>query len=152
MRSRYLLAALALLAAPVMAQEKPADNMQLVRDKLKADKKLVVAENMGLSETEAKAFWPVYDAYQADLAKLNERAAAVIKNYAANHKAMTDPVATSMLDEFIAIERDRTGLLQSYRPKFSAVVSPIKVARYYQIENKIRAVINYELASAIPLM
>lgn len=152
MRSRYLLAALALLAAPVMAQEKPADNMQLVRDKLKADKKLVVAENMGLSESEAKAFWPVYDAYQADLGKLNERAAAVIKNYAANHKAMTDAVANSMLDEFIAIERDRAGLAQSYRSKFGAAIPPIKVARYYQIENKIRAVINYELASAIPLM
>ena len=152
MRSRYLLAALALLAAPLMAQEKPADNMQLVRDKLKADKKLVVAENMGLSESEAKAFWPVYDAYQADLAKLNERAGAVIKNYAANHKAMTDAVANSMLDEFIAIERDRAALAQSYRSKFGAAVPPIKVARYYQIENKIRAIINYELASAIPLM
>jgi hypothetical protein len=152
MRSRYLLAALALLAGPAMAQEKPADNMQLVRDKLKADKKLVVAENMGLTETEAKAFWPVYDAFQADQAKLNERAGAMIKNYAANYKAMTDAVANSMLDEFIAIERDRTALLQSYRSKFGAAVPPLKVARYYQIENKIRAVINYELASAIPLM
>ena len=152
MRSRYLLAALTLLAAPAMAQEKPADNMQLVRDKLKADKKLVVAENMGLTETEAKAFWPVYDAYQADLAKLNEKATALIRNYAANYKAMSDAAATSMLDEFIAIERDRAGLLQSYRPKFSAVVPPLKVARYYQIENKIRAIVNYELASAIPLM
>jgi hypothetical protein len=152
MRSRYLLATLALLATPLMAQEKPADNMQLVRDKLKADKKLLVAENMGLTETEAKAFWPVYDAFQADNAKLNDRAATLIKNYAANYKAMSDAAATQLLDEFVAIDRDRSALLASYRSKFSAAIPPLKVARYYQIENKIRAVINYELASAIPLM
>jgi hypothetical protein len=50
------------------AQEKPANNMQILAEKIKADKKLVVANNMGLTESEAKAFWPIYDAYQNDLA------------------------------------------------------------------------------------
>ena len=63
---------------------------------------------------------------------------------------MTDAVAGSLLDEAIAIERDRAGLLTSYRPKFAAVLPATKVARYYQIENKIRAAINYEFARAIP--
>jgi len=36
--------------------------MQILRDKVKADKRLVVAANMDLNEAEGKAFWPIYDA------------------------------------------------------------------------------------------
>ena len=51
------------------AQDKPADNMQILRDKIKADKKLVVATNMELTESEAKGFWPIYDAVSKGIAK-----------------------------------------------------------------------------------
>ncbi len=53
--------ALSLLSLPALAEDKPADNMEILRDKLKADKKLLVAANMGLTESEAKDFWPIYD-------------------------------------------------------------------------------------------
>jgi len=138
--------------APPAAAAAPADNMALVREKLRADKKLLVAENMRLTEAEAAAFWPVYDAFQADLAKLSNNAVSLVTFYANNYRTMSDTAATRMLDQFLALERDRAALLQSYRPKFGAVLPPVKVARYYQIENKIRAVLNYELAKSIPLM
>ena len=137
---------------PISAQDTPADNMNLVREKLRADKKLLVAENMKMTETEAAAFWPVYDAFQADLAKLQTNAVNLVTFYANNYRTMTDTAATRMLDQFLALERDRAALLQSYRPRFGAVLPPLKVARYYQIENKVRAVLNYELAKGIPLM
>jgi len=153
MRFVALLTALTLGAGTVgLAQDKAASNMDLVREKVRADKKLLVGANMGLTETEAKGFWPVYEAYQADIAKLNQRTVKMIGTYADNQKTMTDAVAGSLLDEAIAIERDRAGLLASYRPKFAAVLPATKVARYYQIENKIRAAINYDLASSIPIM
>jgi hypothetical protein len=126
--------------------------MDLVREKVRADKKLLVGTNMALTEAEAKAFWPVYDAYQADLGKLNQRTIKLVSDYAASYKAMTDAVAGTLLDEAIAIERDRATMLQAYRPKFAAVLPATKVARYYQIENKIRAAINYDLAANIPIM
>ncbi len=67
--------AFALVVAPVCAQEKKADasNMEILREKIHADKKLVVAANMDLTEAEAKAFWPIYQEYQAKLTKINER-------------------------------------------------------------------------------
>jgi len=86
----------AALAAPASAQEKPADtNMQILLDKVKADKKLVVSANMDLNEAEAKAFWPIYDAYQKDLQSINERLAKTIVAYAKryNQKALTDDLA-----------------------------------------------------------
>jgi len=152
MRFLAMITVLALGATALQAQDKPANNMDLVREKIKADKKLVVADAMALTETESKAFWPVYDAYQADISKINQRTAKLIQDYAASYKAMTDPVAGKLLDEAIAIERDRAALFATYRPKFTAVIPATKVARYYQVENKIRAAINYELAANIPLM
>jgi hypothetical protein len=128
-----------------------ADNMQILRDKLKADKKLVVAEAMKMTEKEAAAFWPVYETYQKDISALNDRTIKLLQDYATNYGGMTDASAKGMVDSFLKIEKDRIGLMTSYRPKFQKVLPEVKVARYYQIENKIRAVVNYELASEIPL-
>jgi len=105
-----------------------------------------------MTETEAAAFWPVYDAFQADLAKIQNSAIDLVTFYANNYRAMSDTAATRMLDQFLALERDRAALLQTYRPRFGAVLPPVKVGRYYQIENKVRAVLNYELAKGIPMM
>jgi len=148
-------AAAAVLASPaVIAQEKAADNMAIVMEKVRADKKLLVAANMELTEQQAAAFWPVYEAYQKDLAALNNRTGDAIKNYAAayNQGAVPDDVAKKLLAEVLAIEGDELNMRKSYVPKFEKVLPAAKVARYYQIENKIRAAIRYELADGIPLV
>jgi hypothetical protein len=139
-------------AVPALAQDKPADNMEVVREKIRADKKLVVAETMGMTESEAKAFWPVYEAYQKDLAKLNDRTIKLIDDYADNYGAMSDAAAKKLMDEYMAIEAERLKIRQSYLPRFRQVLPEMKVLRYYQLENKIQAVVNYELAASIPLV
>jgi len=142
------------VVSPVVSQDKPADNMQILRDKVKADKKLVVAANMELTDSEAKGFWPVYEEYQKTLATINQRIGKLIESYAADYQAntLTDDKAKKLIDELVAIEQAEGGLQASYAPKLSKVLPGKKVARYLQIENKIRAVIKYELASNIPLV
>ena len=149
-----MVGALVGLAIPAWAQDKAADNMQILQEKIKADKKLVVAQNMGLTESEAKAFWPVYDQYQNDLTAINQRMVGLIQSYAADYRAqsMTDEKAKKLINEFVAIGKAEGGLNESYVPKLSQVLPPKKVARYLQIENKIRAAIKYELAGQIPLV
>jgi len=147
-----LTAIMAFVSIPAFAQDKPADNMELVREKMRADKKLFVAEGMQLTETEAKAFWPIYDSYQKELGKLFDREIKLIQNYAKNYETMSDEVAKSLVDEYMAIEGDHLKLRQSYLPKFRKVLSEKRVARYYQLENKIEAVIEYDIAKQIPLM
>ena len=143
---------LSLSGLPALAQDKPADNMQIVRDKVKADKKLLVAEYMGLTESEAKAFWSVYGNYEKDLSKLNDRTLAMIMDYAKNYQSMTNEAAKKLTDEFLAIQAEQQKLRVSYLPQFRKVLPDIKVARFYQIENKVGAVVNYELATNIPLV
>src|SRR5205809_6441814 len=136
------------------AQEKPADNMQILRDKIRADKKLVVATNMELTESEAKDFWPIYDAYQKDLRKINQRIAKLLESYADDFrgKSLTDDKAKKLIDEALAIEQAEADLKSTYAPRLGKVLPVKKVARYPQIENKIRAVIKYDIAQGVPLV
>jgi len=153
-----LLAVAMCIMAPAFAQsasaDDPAYNMQILREKIKADKKLVVAANMQLTEAEAKAFWPVYEAYQKGLDVINRRTVEMIKTYADdwNAKTMDNEKARKMISTFISIQMDEMLMMQSYSWELNSLLPSTKVARYLQIENKIRAIIKYELAAQIPLI
>ena len=149
--------AIMLLGLPSLAltaQDKPADNMQILRDKIKADKKLVVATNMELTESEAKNFWPIYDNYQKELQKINKRIVGLLESYADDFrsKKLTDDKAKKLIDEANEIEQAEVNLKSTFAPKLSKALPTIKVARYLQIENKIRAVVKYDLAQGVPLV
>lgn len=152
--SILLLALAASMAAPGLAQDKPLANMEILRQKVKADKKLVVAHAMQLNNAEAAGFWPVYEAYQKELTAINDRTMKLIASYAEVYNKGTVPDATArkLLGEMLAIEDAATKLRLAYVPRLEKVLPAIKVARYLQVENKIRAAINYELAAAIPLV
>lgn len=150
---------LILVSAPVRAEEKTAEpmgsssaNMEILREKVRADKKLVVAANMDLTDAEAKGFWPIYQEYQADLAKANEKIGKLIGEYAESYQSMTDQTAKKLLDRSLVLEKERLALRTYYLPKFQKVLPAIKLARYYQIENKIQAILQYGLAANIPLV
>jgi len=147
-----LFAVATLLALPAAAQT--TSDMQILAQKIKADKKVVVAANMQLTEEEAKGFWPVYDAYQKDLQGINQRLLGTIKRYADafNKGPVSDEAAKKLINEAIAIEDAEVKLKRSYVPKLEKVIPGMKVARYLQIENKIRAIGKYELAAQIPLV
>jgi hypothetical protein len=147
--------AFALVAVPVRAEEKKGNtssNMEILREKIQVDKKLVVAANMDLTEVEAKAFWPIYQEYQSKLTKINERIAKIIVEYAKNSQSMTNDLAKKLLKESMAVEKERLTLKESLMPKFQKALPAIKAARYYQIENKIQAIVQYGLADSIPLV
>jgi hypothetical protein len=142
------------VVSPVVAQDKPADNMQILRDKIKADKKLLVSANMELTESEAKGFWPVYEEYQKTLSKINQRIGKLVESYAADYRAktLTDEKAQKLIDELMAIDKAEGKLNTSCVAKLGKVLPAKKVARYLQIENKIRAALKYELAANIPVV
>jgi hypothetical protein len=148
-----MLALAGALAQPALAEE-GTTNMDILIQKVKADKKLLVAANMGLTDAEGKAFWPIYDAYQKDLQAINERLAKAIGGYADAYKQGPVPneTAKKVFNEALAAEQAEVNLKQSYLPKLEKAVPAAKAVRYLQIENKIRAAIRYELADQIPLV
>jgi Spy/CpxP family protein refolding chaperone len=149
-----LLAGLMACAVPALAQEVSDTNMEILKQKLKADKKLLVAGNMDLSDAEAKKFWPIYDAYQKDLEQLNQKLGNTIKEYADafNKGPVPDDKAKKLLNEALSVEEQETKLKRSYVDKLEKVLPFPKVARYIQMETKIRSLIRMELAQQIPLV
>ena len=146
-----ILCMVGLTATSAFAQD---TNMQILLDKVKADKKLVVAANMELTELEGKAFWPIYDAYQKELQVINERIGKTILAYAEayNNKSLTNAQAKQLTDEVLAIDQDEITLRKTYAARLGRALPGTKAARYLQIENKIRAAIRYDLAAGIPLV
>jgi hypothetical protein len=151
-RNTFLMVGLTLMLLVFNSTVTAQDNMQVLLAKIKADKKLLVSENMQFTEAEAKAFWPVYEQYQSEILLLRTRMAKLIDDYATAYDKMTDSTAKKLLDEFLAIQASRTELATQYLPKFRKALSDAKVVRYYQIENKIDAVLNFGLAVNIPLV
>lgn len=157
MRSRLICCVVlgALMAtAPAFAQPVSDANMEILKEKLKADKKLLVASNMDLTEAEAKQFWPVYDSYQKDLEGVNKQLFKTIKDYADAFNTGTVPndTAKKLLGEALSVEEQEVKLKRSYAEKLGKVLPATKVARYIQIETKIRSLIRFEMAQQIPLV
>lgn len=145
-----------LFMGQVQAQEAEQMNMEILKEKVKADKKLIVANNMSLTDAEAKTFWPLYDGYQKELGQINERLMSTIKSYADAYNAgkgeLSNDQAKKLLGEALAVDESEVKLRHSYAEKMGKVLPATKVARYLQIENKIRAIVKFELASLIPLV
>jgi hypothetical protein len=161
---RFIVAALLVIAggsawAPLARAaektgDKPASNLEIIHEKLKADKKLIVSNYMELTEAEAKRFWPVYDDYQKDLQKINERLQSMLQSYAADYrnKSLTDEKAKKLLDDWIAIEQDDVKRRTAFAPKVIKALPAQKAARYLQIENEYRILLRYDLAAIVPLV
>ena len=155
-----LIALLMGVGAPGWAQskssggDKPANNLEIVHEKLKADKKLIVSKYMELTESEAKTFWPVFEEYQKDLQKIDERLLNLLQSYAADYRnnSLTDEKAKKLLDDWIAIEQDEAKRRGAFAPKVLKALPAKKAARYLQIENEYRILMRYDLAATVPLV
>ena len=137
---------------PVLAADLAITDMEIAREKARADKKLLVSQNMPLTEEEKKVFWPLYNQYQNDSKKLGDRTLALVQDYAKHFQALTDEKARQLLDEYLSIESDRLALRKSYLARFREILPEKKVAQYYQLENKLQAIVNFEMAAQIPLI
>jgi hypothetical protein len=147
-------AVVVLMAGSAMAQGANDTNMEILKQKVKADKKLLVASNMDLNEAEAKQFWPLYDSYQKELEQLNQKLGKAITEYAEafNKGPVPNDTAKKVLGEVLNVEEQEVKLKRSYAEKVGKVLPATKAARYIQIENKIRSIVKVELAQAIPLV
>ena len=134
----------------VFAQSK-TDEAEVNRAAIQTEKKKIVAVNMQLTDAESKAFWPVYNEYQNGLRQINDKLAAVIGDFAKNYSTMTDAKAGEILNGYLATEKERLALKEKFVPKFKKVLPMIKVARYYQIENKLETMVKYQIVKEIPL-
>ena len=153
--ARILVATMLMLAISAnagRAGEAANANLDILLDTIRANKKALVAANLTLSDEEAARFWPLYDKYQTDMSAVQDRTTKVIQDYAASFHDLSNEKAMALANDWLSAEGDRVKVRRDYLPEFGKVLPGKKVVRFYQIENKMDAVLRYELASQIPVV
>jgi hypothetical protein len=144
-------------ASPVLAADPPpaatdAAKIQKLRERIRTDHKALVAENLPLTDVEAKAFWPVYAKCHEKLDAANRRSNRAILDYVNGESGMTDARATQIAKDMLAADAEETRARKACYDGAAKVLPGKKAARFLQIENKIRALTRFDAAVAIPLV
>lgn len=150
MNKTLVLTLLLFLSAGIVVAQ--ADEIELTRQVIQTERQAIVAVNMGLTDSEGEKFWPLYRDYRNEVAKLGDRLMKVITTYADNYEDLPEETATWMVKEYLEIQKATAELRQNWAPRFREVLTPKQLARFYQIENKLDAIVNYDLAASIPLV
>jgi hypothetical protein len=138
------------LGLPAGAQNAP-NQKQLDIAAIRAQRKAIVGANMKLTKDEAKVFWPLYDQYENAMDKVDKRHAQEIRDYAKNYQNLTDAQANQKLDEVMAVSQQRVDVQKEYVPKFRAALPGITVTRFFQVDNKLHALVQCQIAQLVPL-
>ena len=139
-----------LLATPMWAQQDK--EIELNRLALQRQRNELVNQFMELNLKEVGAFLPVYEAYRTEMGKIGDRTQKLILDYAKNQDNLSDQRALAMLDESLQIKEAELALRRKYVEEFKRVIPPKKVVRFFQVDNKFDAIVNYNLAGSIPLV
>ena len=128
-------------------------NIELVRADLRATRVAITESYMPLTDDEATKFWPIFDQYRAEAAKLNDERWALIKDYAANYNTntFTDSQAQDYIQKTMDVDQQLLALRMKYVSAFQKVISPKKTALWYQIDRRIDLLFNEQLSGQVPL-
>ena len=147
---RVLAAALVGLAAAAAAQT-VNDKLEVTRQAVESQRRVLVAGAIPLTDAEADAFWPLYDAYEKERRPLDERANKLVADFLAGASSLTDAQAKAMVEEALGIDEGKLRVRRGYLGRMLKAIPPRKVARFYQIDNKLDAVVRADIAKQIPL-
>jgi hypothetical protein len=154
MKKVVLIAVVAVMAVafsnPVAAQQ-VRDQTKLTYDVLTSEWTNLIGGVLDLTDTEAKAFWPLYKEYGAKKGDIWNRRIDVIKIFLGSYSDMTPEMSRILLDQSFNLEKQMLELEMTYAEKFDDVLPPNKVTRLFQAENKLETTMMMEIAKDVPL-
>ena len=131
-------------------------NIQAYIDLLRTDVRQQKAEMVGavmqLSAADAAKFWPIYEEYDSELAKLNDLRVANIKEYASSYDQMTDAKADELIQKAFSYRKQRSELLAKYYERVKQALGGIEAARFIQVEDQLLLIIDLQIDSALPVV
>ena len=139
-------------AADTGAADAPQAEPGVLLDAIRANRKALVAVSLELSPEEAEKFWPLYDRYQKEISAIGDRLAAIVEDYTATFRDLSNEKALQLTESYLAVEAERLQVRRSYLDQFAKILPGRTVARFYQIENKMDAVVRYDVAATIPVI
>lgn len=128
------------------------DYMEVTRAALKTEKKAMIAEVMSLTPEESEPFWALYNEFQGKLYTANTKYLNIINEFVENFDKMEADKANDLMKRLFAYDTEIIKLKKTYFKKFQSVLSPQKALMYFQAENKIDILIDFEIAASIPIL
>ncbi len=150
--------ALVFLAAVVLAgyasetfAQQERDEIELMLAQIRTNRQAIVTENLALTAAESEVFWPLYRQFQNDRALMVDRTMKMLTEFRDNFDVLSEEQAKALVDEYFKIQKEELRLNEKYLREFRKILSQKKTLRYFQIENKLDAIIDYDLSQVIPL-
>ena len=138
--------------APSDLSSRNREAIEVSRDQVRTDRKALVEKAMRLTDNEAQAFWPVYDEYMGELGRISDRTVSLITEFADSYKDLADSEAMRMTSDSLSIEQQRLAVKQRYAQRFGSILPGKKVARFFQVERRLDAVVTLNLAQVVSLV
>lgn len=132
------------------AQERSYTEVALAAASL--ERKAVVADRMTLTEQESQDFWPVYNEYLVKHQQLNQELARLLQTLAREFETLDDRRADQLMKDYHEFREERLELRWKTARKLRKKLNPKRVARFYQIENKLDTIVDMELVKSVPLV
>ncbi len=150
--SKFLVSLLAVSASGIAIAQ--SSQFEQARNELQAGRDQVIREELRLGAEQQAEFWPIYRAYVARLAPLRDRKAELVGRFVEAYEAgeFDDEFAEWLIEENFAIKEAWLGVQKEFQAGFRSVLPVQAVARFYQLENKMDAEVDAQLALAIPLL
>ncbi len=145
-------AALAALTAVVASAQVVKDALELNRQAVETQRRVLVAGALPMTEGEASAFWPLFDAYEKGRRALDEQSNQLVADFVVTSSNLDDSRATAMLDRALKLDEERLRLRRSWLGRMSKALPPRKLMRLFQIENKLDSVVRADVARQVPLV
>lgn len=136
------------------ANQQADDEIAQGRAMVQAGREQLIRYELSLTDEESEQFWPIYAAYTSDTKAVMDRYTVMITNYVRRYDRgdLSDEYASDLLETFFSIKQELLDIKKNYLAQFNEVLPGLKVARFYQLENKIEAEIDAQLALAVPLI
>jgi cyanate lyase len=142
--------ALAGLAAAATAQN-VKDQLDLTAKAVETQRRVLVAGALPMTESEEKAFWPLYDHYEKERRAIEERSNRLVADFVTTGASLSDSQAKAMLAEALQVDEERLKLRRTLIGRLGRAIPPRKVVRFFQIENKLDSVVRADISKQIPL-
>ncbi len=132
-------------------QEPTIDStIAVVRANMQADRTTLITAGMNFNDKDGAAFWPIYEQYEYERSRLDDRRAAVIKQYAQKYPTLTDAEAKAMAEQMLDCESRLAELKKKYYKKFNKVLPALTVTKFFQLERRIDLLMDMQVEAALP--
>ena len=126
-------------------------DLQLLRQDLRAQKQKLIAENLPMTESEAIKLWAIYQRYSDELRQINDEKFRLVKDYGEQWATMTNDQALIYIRDWLEVDAQLHALRLKYVPEVSRALPGRKAATFFQLDRRISLMMDVQLASQLPL-